>query len=132
MLSWIDALFGDAPWIPALLWVITIAVVIGFGIRTLYRWWPAISRFVATIDSLGKLPEFIHETTVTLAEQNATLSTIKHELFPNSGKSLRDAVNRQAADVNEIKQKLANDNIRISDLQARDEQGRFTPKEQQQ
>lgn len=129
MLPWIDALFGDAPWLPALLWVITIVAVVGFGARTIYRLWPIISRFVTTIDSLGKLPQFILETKATLDQQNKTLSTIKHELFPNSGKSLRDAVNRQAADVSEIKQKLANDNTRIINLQARDEQGRFAPKE---
>lgn len=40
----------------------------------------------------------------------STLEVVRHEMFPNSGASLRDAVNR-------IDDKLDNDNRRIGDLE---------------
>jgi hypothetical protein len=57
------------------------------------------------------------------------LSAIKHEVLPNNGGSLRDAVDRHGDVLAEVQAKLANDNTRIIDLQDRDSRGRFTKKE---
>lgn len=48
----------------------------------------------------------------TQAEHGKTIETVRHELFPNSGKSLRDQTNR-------MERKLDADNDRILDLAKR-------------
>jgi len=113
----------------ALVWIAA-AIAAVVGIR---KAWPAISRFVATINALGELPEFIAKTNKTLQAQNALLATIKHEVLPNSGGSMRDAVDRQGVALKEVNDKLAKDHVRIEVLEhtiPRDELGRFSKKEE--
>src|SRR5690606_5567725 len=47
------------------------------------------------------------------------LEVVRHEMFPNSGASLRDAVDQQGKAIARIDEKLDNDNRRISELDAR-------------
>lgn len=109
------------------IWVACAVVVIVAFVRA----WPWIRKAFKLVDALTGLPEFIdaqgdfrEKTDATLAAQNrtlttqnATLDTIKHELFPNSGTSLRDAVDGLVTDVASINEKLASDNERITDLE---------------
>lgn len=44
---------------------------------------------------------------------------IRHEMFPNSGASLRDAVDKQGRAIDRIDEKLDNDNQRLTDLDNR-------------
>lgn len=119
---------------PWLQWVIGAAAVVAFvagavkGVPPIYRF---IRRSVKTIDSLSELPEFIDKTRETLKSQDKALAAIKHEVLPNNGGSLRDAVDKHGAALAEVQAKLANDNTRIIELQARDSQGRFIKKEDQ-
>lgn len=48
----------------------------------------------------------------TQTKHGQTIDTVRHELFPNSGKSMRDQTNR-------MEQKLDRDNERISELSRR-------------
>ncbi|MGO2188174.1 MAG: hypothetical protein ACTH4Y_07995 [Microbacterium gubbeenense] len=48
-----------------------------------------------------------------------TLEVVRHELFPNSGKSLRDAVDGVRTDITEINGKLSNDNQRLEAVEQR-------------
>jgi hypothetical protein len=137
MLDWIHELVGDAPWLPAALWVITAVIGLGFLIRWVGRAWPKLRRFVKTMDSLVELPEFMDKTTATLAAQNEQIEQIHHEVNFNNGSSVKDATSRIESKVDtltttvaEVQSKLANDNTRIIELQSRDELGRFTKKEE--
>ncbi|KRC52120.1 hypothetical protein ASE16_03470 [Leifsonia sp. Root227] len=122
--------FGDAwPWLQ---WVLAVAAVVAFiggAIKVIPSAWRFVSRFVTTINSLADLPEFIDKTKDTLKAQDASLASIKHEVLPNNGGSLRDAVDRHGEVLADVQAKLANDNTRIIELQARDAQGRFAKKE---
>jgi len=92
------------------MWLITIAVVLGFLTRGLYKAWPFISRAVSTINALAELPGFIGETKTTLA-------AIKHEVLPNNGGSLRDAVDKHGVTLSELNGKVINDNTRLDALE---------------
>jgi hypothetical protein len=137
MLDWIHELVGDAPWLPALLWVVSIIVALSFLVRWVGKAWPKLRRFVKTMDSLAQLPEFMDKTTSTLEAQNEQIEQIHHEVHFNNGSSVKDATSRieskvdtLTATVGEVQSKLANDNTRIIELQSRDELGRFTKKEE--
>ncbi|MFZ4894627.1 hypothetical protein ACL9RL_09270 [Plantibacter sp. Mn2098] len=112
MPEWIQDLIGDVTLVQVLLWV---ALVVFFVVVVKKAWKP-LTEFVALVNALKELPEFITQTKSTLATQNQTLATqnqtlavIKHEVLPNSGGSMRDQVDR-------IKHKLDNDNDRLDGL----------------
>ena len=69
-----------------------LAALIGLPIAVV-KLWPLIKRAVAIGAAAEKLPEMATE----IKAQSETLAVIKHELFPNSGKSLRDQTNRLEA-----------------------------------
>lgn len=108
-------------------WVISTSLIVTALIGLIVgarRLWPVVTQFVETVNSLAGLPAFIDEQTAfrvetekTLESQNETLDVIKHELFPNSGKSTRDRVDMTFAAVEQINLKLANDQARITDLE---------------
>jgi hypothetical protein len=65
---------------------IGLALVLIFWLR---KAWPIVKKAVATIDALDTLPD-------DMAHVKQEIETVKHELFPNSGKSLRDKVDQIA------------------------------------
>jgi hypothetical protein len=66
-----------------------LAALIGLPIAFV-KLWPLIKRGVAIAESAERLPEMAQE----ISRQSETLGEIRHELFPNSGASLRDQTNR--------------------------------------
>lgn len=66
-----------------ILWIVAGIALIGF----LWKVWPAIKKVVKTIETLETLPE-------DMTDVKAELKIVKHELFPNSGNSLRDKVDQ--------------------------------------
>lgn len=56
-------------------------------IAFLWKAWPVIRKFVESVNTVAALPD-------TLSGMQKSLSRIEHEVFPNSGQSMRDAVNR--------------------------------------
>jgi hypothetical protein len=64
-----------------------LAAVIGLPI-VLVKLWPHIKRGVTVLSELERLPEMAD-----------SVEAIRHEVFPNSGKSLRDAVDQQGRDL---------------------------------
>jgi hypothetical protein len=117
------------PWLQWVLGVAAVVAFVGGAIKVIPGAWRFVSQFVTTINSLADLPEFIDKTKSTLTAQDDALSAIKHEVLPNNGGSLRDAVDRHGDVLAEVQAKLANDNTRIIELQDRDSRGRFTKKE---
>lgn len=107
------------------LWQIALVVVALYIVgKLLVKFWPWLKKVIALTDSLGQLPVFITETKETLAEQSASikehgaaLAEIRHEVLPNTGGSMRDAVDKQGLAIAEINKKLAADNKRIGDLE---------------
>lgn len=79
--------------IPVWTVLVGIWVVIGVVVITaLIKVWPVISKGVETINALTDLPLFIKR--FEKIEQD--VSDIRHEVFPNSGKSMRDKIDRTA------------------------------------
>ena len=66
-----------------------LAAIIGLPLAFV-KIWPVIKRAVSLAMALEKVPDMATEIT----KQSETLATIRHELFPNSGLSLRDQTNR--------------------------------------
>lgn len=60
--------------------------------------WSGITGFVNAVNSVTELTEFMSHT-------REELETIKHEVLPNSGKSLRDAVDKFNWRMIEVEQK---------------------------
>jgi len=56
-------------------------------IALVFKSWPVISKIVKVGDAVADLPETLHTITTEI-------KTIKQEVLPNGGTSLRDAVNR--------------------------------------
>ncbi|MGO3886029.1 MAG: hypothetical protein ACTJHU_07005 [Mycetocola sp.] len=81
--------------------------------------WPALRRITRQLDQLDGLGDWKSDVT-------RDLDAVKHEVLPNHGGSLRDAVDR-------LDDRIGHDDVRISVLeertQPRDERGRFTSKE---
>ena len=63
-------------------------------ITVIRKSWPTVNKTVTVINEIGELPQ-------TIAKIEAEIQTIKSEVLPNGGSSLRDAVNRTE---NQIKQ----------------------------
>lgn len=77
-----------------IIWIVLISLGIGF-LRKIY---PGIKKFIEHTEALAALPEIkksveeIRQT--TLPAMTETLDRVHHEVFPNSGGSLRDSINR--------------------------------------
>ncbi len=67
--------------------VAAVVVATGLFFGTLAKVWPAISKFVHTVDIIVSLP-------TNLAEIHEKLDRVEHEVMTNSGSSLKDAVRR--------------------------------------
>lgn len=76
-------LFGDVTLVQAVLWVIAAVALVVLVVKV----WPLVRRFVATIDALADLPAKMR-----------LLDEIHHEVRPNTGTSLNDAVRRVEAE----------------------------------
>lgn len=64
---------------------VTIAVIAFFV--AVSKIWPAISKFVHTVDIIISLPDHLEEI-------HQKLGRVEHEVMTNSGSSLKDAVKR--------------------------------------
>lgn len=92
--------------------IFVVCVVIAVFVVTVFvlvKLWTPLLRTVLTMNAILTLPETLarHETSLaemrdnmaalagSLGEARADISTVKHEVLPNSGGSLADEVNRQ-------------------------------------
>lgn len=87
--------YSNAPawlqWALAIAGLLTLVIAV---IQFIRKGWPVLTRFVATINALSDLPEYITESKRVLAEQNDSLAAIKHEVEYNNGSSVKDAIAR--------------------------------------
>lgn len=96
--QWISDIIAVAPWLGAIFFAVFLAWKVG---PTLRKWGRFLDR-VAGVPADPKtgqkeipgLFERMDRQDESLAKQDEALETIRHELFPNSGKSLRDQTNR--------------------------------------
>lgn len=91
MPQWMSDLVAVAPWLVALL----IAVIAVWKVGPVARKW---GRFLDRVSGVPADPKTGQREVPGIFErmdqQDEILETIRHELFPNSGKSLRDAVDK--------------------------------------
>lgn len=78
---------------------IWLALAIGLGVW-IRKAWPTIKRAVKTLEALETLPE--------------DMKTVKHELFPNSGNSLRDRVDQTREQVEQIGNNLKKTDTKVT------------------
>ncbi len=115
MPSWLDELLSDTS-IPVL--IVLTALAIG-AVKT----WPWLRKVVRFLDALigdDKNPGLLERVNGL----EGRVDRIHHEVTPNSGGSMKDAVarteqtlNSVATDLEAVKQKLDRDHERISDLE---------------
>lgn len=88
-MTW-DELWSSISVFQAAAWVIGVLAVIAFFVKA----WPKIRAFVRIMDSLAALPQFMVDTTKTLASQDAKIADIHHEVRYNNGSSVKDGLAR--------------------------------------
>jgi hypothetical protein len=74
--------------------------------RFLIRFWPWLKKVIAFFDALAQLPVFMVDTNKTMAEQNAKLADIHHEVHYNNGTSVKDSMERVELGVKGIYHRL--------------------------
>jgi predicted PurR-regulated permease PerM len=74
--------------------VATVIIAIIVLIMLFAKIWPMLTQAVEIGNTLGELPQTIERVEKKLEHLEATLDTVKMEVLPNGGSSLRDAVNR--------------------------------------
>jgi hypothetical protein len=79
-----------------------IILVVVFGIGALVKMWPMLVKFISVGSAVADLPETLSELSKKTEKLETTLQIIKKEVLPNGGSSLRDAVNRVEANMNDI------------------------------
>lgn len=82
-----SVLIPDVTLLQAVLWIVAVLVFIGVAIKL----WPFISNAVAIVNALVALP--------AMAKQ---VSSIHHELHPNGGTSMNDALRRVETTTGEL------------------------------
>lgn len=85
-------------------WLVALAIILaalGALIVFIRKTWPILTRFVATMNSLADLPQFMITTARTLADQDEgavirdkKIEEIHHEVQYNNGSSVKDAIAR--------------------------------------
>lgn len=88
------------------------AAVILYGM--LRKLWPLLKRLSDFLDDVGGEPA--RPGVPARPGLMERVQRIEHEVFPNSGASMRDAINRTERKVTEVQEKLANDDKRIRHL----------------
>lgn len=73
--------------------IVTIALLLFVGL--VHKSWPLISNFVTVVNALVQLPQVID-----------TVEDIRKEVKPNGGGSMRDVVNRTAAQVQSLEERF--------------------------
>lgn len=79
-----------------------IALVIIVGISAIVKMWPMLVKFISVGSAVADLPETLATLTEKTEKLETTLQIIKKEVLPNGGSSLRDAVNRMEANMQEV------------------------------
>ncbi|UOQ60396.1 hypothetical protein MUN76_15410 [Leucobacter rhizosphaerae] len=109
--------FGDVTIVQGVLWLVALGAL--WAIAAKFDWWGRLKRFIATIDALAVLPAKL-----------ALLDEIHHEVRPNTGTSLNDAVRRveavqqqQTIQLNQQDMKLEEQSEKLTGLQELMESG---------
>lgn len=113
-----------AEWIRVAPWLVAVIVVVLLAVWAVRKVAPVLRKLGHLVDDLVGEPERpgvparpgLMER-MEAVEKKAEI--IRHEMFPNSGASLRDAVDKQGRAIARIDVKLDNDNRRIAALDQR-------------
>ncbi|UOR02051.1 hypothetical protein MUN77_01585 [Leucobacter allii] len=97
-------LFGDATLAQAVIWLAAASALVGVAVK--FRWWERLKRFIATVDALAVLPQKLK-----------LLDEIHHEVRPNTGTSLNDAVRRIESKTKALELQVAEQSGKIDGLQ---------------
>jgi len=89
--------------------------------RFLIRFWPWLKKVIRFFDALAELPVFMVSTNKTMAEQNARLADIHHEVHYNNGTSVKDSMERVELGVKGIYHRLDGLEESVEDLHETDE-----------
>lgn len=116
--------YSDLPaWLQLIVAVTIILGLIGTVVVLSRKFFPWLKKRIRTTDAISDLPDFMADVRKTLAAQDNALALLKHEVLPNNGGSLRDAVDRQGRtleahgrSIRGIDKKLAKDRATIQIL----------------
>ncbi|MFD5599168.1 hypothetical protein ACFWHR_03830 [Leucobacter sp. NPDC058333] len=98
----LELIFGNLTVVKAIIWA---AAAIAF-IAAVVKLWPAFTKFVATVNALSALPAKLK-----------LLDEIHHEVRPNTGTSMNDALQRVEAEQQRQASQLNGQDEKLSGLQ---------------
>lgn len=104
----LTALFGDLRVAQMLVWLFAALALLFIIVRA----WPKLKAFIETIDALSDLPAKMR-----------LVDEIHHEVRPNTGTSLNDAVRRTEAKVKQLEAQVTVQTEQIAGLQTLMEAG---------
>ncbi len=84
--DWAEEALAGISALQVVLWILGAALIVFLAIKL----WPFVRNAVSIVDALVKLPA----TVESLEKLTEDVATVKHEVLPNNGASLRDGVNR--------------------------------------
>lgn len=120
MPNWED-LFGDLRAVEVALWIVAAGILLGLVIKL----WPFVKNAVAIVDALVTLPATgaaVKQLTTTVTEMKTKVASIHHELHPNGGTSMNDAVRRMEGTTERLELGVRGLYDKVADLAAADEQ----------
>ena len=123
------AIAGTWPWLAALLLLIVLSVMFAKYVWPILKKVsrqaddflgeearPGVARRPGVMERMQAQEEGQRALSAQQEELAKTLEIVRHEMFPNSGKSLRDKLDQTSAVLNRVHDKLDNDNNRIGKL----------------
>lgn len=88
---------------------------------------PSVKRAIQFLEALGKLPDFMTSAAERLDAQEEIMQDVKHEVLPNSGKSMRDEQITMGLRLEKVEAKMSKDYTRIKaiedELRIREQRG---------
>lgn len=101
-----------------LIWVGAVWLTLRLIVRGVKAAFPKLKALIELSDALADLPEFIERTDETIETLSRDMQTVKHEVLPNNGGSMRDDLLTVSLQVEKIEALQAKDFARLQAITA--------------
>lgn len=112
-----ESLLSEAGYLEPVLFILATMAILGGIWKGLKTFFPRVRQFIAFIDALARLPQFMAETIKMLSEHGEAILEVRHEVLPNSGGSLRDESVTNGLRIEKMEAKMSRDFERLGHIE---------------